>query len=1522
MNRFEAGLASGGAGDQYYYDSFTHQRRWHDIVPGTSRFLDSSFLADPDRVMVQVGGSTASPPPPDGPIYEEPGGGGGGDSFVFDIPASADTAGMSRVNLEACALEIGGAYVVDTAEGPRLRLERPIDVLCSDTGEIRGVRMPVSLSDDVEKHNYMDASTNPEDVRLDMLMRAGTSVPWEDTLMPESGFVDAMLAEEAELEAAANAANSSRRSRRKRASGRGVTAAAATTRTAVGTSYRELSNIESSVTARRRALIARRLLPSGERARTGEALAVNHTLDTILATGVADIMPLLVTAVGERAHYQSALRNFAARPFFFVDQADDVTLASGTVTFSEEGGAVAKSKSGRPTVFRPGKGRQRTSKREALKRAVKERTTLARFGNSGSVGKHAVPAPLKSMYVKNNKRRGKDRASSLMRHQEAVVRQSITAEQEAEGAIHLRRYMSDAGVQCATTAVAKLPTAGEWIEHNTAHHYKVPSDAHSRHKSRDQRPFTGKPRFEIRKINPYVCEESGHFREDTPPVQVYRMLERDLGLTLPEAVEWFPDWVAGEFSRHVRPWLCEGVEYQAYTWYPVRLHDNNNIIAGYSIYCTLVSRIHALDEMQRRANVHHKLRVQLCLWQDTHQLLALFMETTGFFHDDQLRAPADFAYIQAAVRRGRTEGEGEAAEEEEEEELPEWAGRFRSLLDEALEDDTAGPTYADVFRPSLAHIMHEGELPDLSKPMMYVPFWQETEDKHSGILDLDVELMMEIIGKALPRPQQSRDMYQITARRIDRYARYKDCITRWLAMSQMGLYESTGARVISNFYVRHEVYRTLSFTPTSPSDLARWMNGFECEDLSRENLARSARGRGSGGSSNSGGGGGRRNASVGDPVTGLTEDGRFSSKLAPVYAVTSDWESGEVERVETRGMYEINPKLLVGNNEPKARAGFCNMTSHTQFMITEFLVMLINANPGMRDALGRFYAFEDVYGEMVEDMDNIRRIYNAFFVADAMPEHVRHSYADYAPAGGQRPLLGGRSYLRAMVRTFVPYLDWACMDECVSLMSEPRRNLTFQQSIMPSGVVGDTLWNARTMILAEALLYCCRKRTLPLWSCYMQVPFRRHALAQFTEIEVRVGKRGGKELADMIAAERAIPKKHREKIDHVITYVLGHGRPRKTPSYEWMAAAFDLTMRPLLFLALTERHYREENFSKTVANTIRRIYETFPREFQYVKYFLRTLEREASIFVYDLPRSVTVQQARTLHESHALVARGEPLPANADLAWYCPAHLDFKHPLADEHPDTPFHRGTVHTVVCPWTYELLCKFENIATSSRKRGRPEDAAGEEEDEDGDSVVRRVYTNHDSNLETQACARLRLRRVHMLGKVLRLKHDFFVACPFCWTYTFLSLDKFNTRLGFACPSCASAINRNVSYRIEDYYRFRCVQCTDTALYKVNQVHRHVVYDDTRKDRAPYYRVAYFCRTHNRRFIGESATTTSLSNIQMYLGRRVYPKRIQNERGEWDYIFIAEASLERCMRALLDVAQKVARRKRREADDAAAL
>ena len=1564
MNRFEAGLAAGGAGDQYYYDSFLYQRHWYDIVPDPSRFLDSIALADPDRVMIQA---ADLPTPPDGPVYEEPVG-GGGSSLVFDMNLGPEAAGMSRVDLEACAREIGGAYVVDDADGPRLRLERPLDVLCSADGEVRGVHMPVSLGaektpeeEERQDHSYMDASTNPEDVRLDMLMRAGTSVPWEDAIMPEAAFVEAMLAEEAEIESAATAASSMRRNRRRRTAGRGVTAAAATTKSSVGTSHRELASIQSSITERRAALTARRKFQDVPTARReGEALDVNHAFDTILSMGISSAAPVLAMPVGDRSHYQSVLRSFAARPFFFVST--DEEGSSNTVVeevidqanvFEEpapkQRSRRSKKKKKRAGTtegsarFRVGTGRQKISKADAVARDVKNRTSSARFGNNmrdtpmarrraalraaetptpaGLVTK-PTPHSLKSMYVKNNKRRGKDRASSLMRHQEAVVRQNISAEHEAEGVAHLRRYMNDAGVRCATSTPAsatKLPYAGEWLENNTDHHYKVPTDVHSRHKSKDQRAFTGKPRFEIRKINPYVREESGGFRSDTPPVQVYTMLEEDLGLTRAAALEWFPRWVAAEFEGQVRPWLCEGVDYEAYTWYPVRLHDQVDLSA-YSIYCTLVSRIHALDEMQRRPGVHHKLRVQLCLWQDTHQLLALFMEATGFFRDDQLRTPADFAYIlEDAVRAPEPPVTRDR-------DGPEWLHRYTSLLEEVVaeaeegeyEEDESGPTYADVFRPSLAHVMHEGELPDLTKVMMYVSLWQDTEDSHSGILDLDVELLMETIGKALPRPQQSRDMYQITARRIDSYARYKDCITRWLAMSQMGLYESTGARVVSNFYVRHEVYRSLSFTPTSPADLARWMNGFECEDLSRENMARSMRGRGSGsGNTNS-----RRSASTRDPATGLTKDGRFSGKLPPVYAVTSDWEgASEVERVETRGMCEINPKLLVGNNEPKARAGFCNMTSHTQFMITEYLVMLIRANPGMHDALCRLYAFEDVYGEMVEDMDNVRRIYNAFFVDEEMPAHVkgRDVYAEYAPAGGERPLLGGRAYLRAMVNTFVPYLDWSCMDECAQLMAEPRRNRTFQSSIMPSGVVGDTLWNARTMILAEALLYCCRKRTLPLWSCYMKVPFRRHALAQFTKIEVRVGKRGGSELEALIAEERAMPAEHRAVIDRVIRYVLGHGRPRKTPSYEWMVAAFDLTMHPILFLALTELHYREENFSKTVANVILRIYETFPREFQYIKYFLRTLEREASVFVYDLPRSVTIQQAHALHESHALVARGQPLPPNADLAWYCPAHLDFKHPLADEHPDTPFHRGTVHTVVCPWTYELLCKFENITTSSRKRGSGDTGNGGG-DGDEDSVVRRVYTNHNDNLEMQACARLRLRQVHMLGKVLRLKHDFFVACPFCWTYTFLSLDKFNTRLGFACPSCAAIINRDVSYRLEDYYRFRCVQCTDSALYKVNQVYRHVVYDDTRKDRAPFWRIAYFCRAHNRRFIGESATTTSLSNIQLYLARRVYPKRVQNERGEWDHIFMPEASLERYTRAVLNVIQKAARRKRRLAEQRA--
>lgn len=127
-----------------------------------------------------------------------------------------------------------------------------------------------------------------------------------------------------------------------------------------------------------------------------------------------------------------------------------------------------------------------------------------------------------------------------------------------------------------------------------------------------------------------------------------------------------------------------------------------------------------------------------------------------------------------------------------------------------------------------------------------------------------------------------------------------------------------------------------------------------------------------------------------------------------------------------------------------------------------------------------------------------------------------------------------------------------------------------------------------------------------------------------------------------------------------------------------------------------------------------------------------------------------------------------------------------------------------------------------------------------------VFRHIYAQLKAKRAQAICMMTPLRKVSMLGKVLVINQDFFMACPHCWTMTSLEITKFNTLQGFACPLCSVYLNiEEVEQR--DAYRFLCEFCSANQLYRSIHLHRKEVLDDTNPSIVPYIRPVYICEKH---------------------------------------------------------------------------
>lgn len=1052
-------------------------------------------------------------------------------------------------------------------------------------------------------------------------------------------------------------------------------------------------------------------------------------------------------------------------------------------------------------------------------------------------------------------------------------------------------------------AVPAAPLAKDWIQNNTADHYQHPHAAESSHSFKDQKPFEGTPMDPIPKLRPYIIEESGFYRRDTPPVIVRRLMGE----------EFLPDWLAKDFRSQVRAWLSHGPEYHGYVWYPVRLYAATRL-EDYTIYCTVVSRLHGLEELMQTPGLPMKARRQLALWQDTHQLLALVMEKTGFFTDEEIRGVADFGRFN-----------------EEDEEL-----FHRFLLDDILADyglrDPGAPvtlSYYDVFEPSLRHVVHQGELPDLTKPFTHIQSWTDEEIRHHEVLDEDLICLMDLFRKAPPRPQQSRDMYQILARRVYNYPRIWNCVTRMLFCSLGGLYEDIDSRVVANFYVRHELYRSFCLEPTGPDQLATWLYGFQCPDLLDRNNA-------------VGESAAAENLSFKTTIPSKTKKGAGKVRVSKTARVVRDWrDPNSAFVIDTADLSEVPPLILVGNSKKQAAEGYCNMTSLCQFVLNEYITLLTHLSPGMHRVLQDLYWYREVHDSMTSAMDMVRSMFNSLYTPSTLPEFARDPSADQAVVrhwiNGMAPPdeedtrkpLAGHRFLSALAGALVPYLRWKKISHLaeVGRMQYPRSD-HFQQLTMPSGACGRAMWSSYFMILVEALLYLKRRASLRYWSRLMKVPFLTCVNQEFTKISVtahrehvKAGEKGFDGFKAMLKAEEEFSEEDRTTIVTVIRGTIDE--VGCDPSYEWMAAVFPrVHLHPILTLRIAEYYYKTEMFTQTVNNVLNRIFEGYPLAFVYLREFFRILQWESAVKVYDLPADVTQAQKKALRASLGLVCKEDPMPADADVAYYCRAHLRFLHRLVDEHPSFVHERGT-SAVFDTTVGRLRCKFDNKDTSTRgrtsglrsamlaaNRGMEDLVREEPVETDG---VRRVYTDHDAKLDMKECVRSELQMVHMIGKVLCLGTDKFVLCPRCAGYTFLSPDKFTTPLGLLCPRCTAFYHSVTSTEIEDYYRYTCCQCSRT-LYRASEVHRYVLLDDTSPTRAPYYRYVYFCRRHNRFFIGTSQDTTSLTLVLYYLNKRVCCKRVRDpETGLWETVFVSDEALNGYTRSLLALANKIAAKER---------
>jgi hypothetical protein len=1014
--------------------------------------------------------------------------------------------------------------------------------------------------------------------------------------------------------------------------------------------------------------------------------------------------------------------------------------------------------------------------------------------------------------------------------------------------------------------------------------------------------FSQKYKFPLRKLCPFtrfVTDKEGGGQQQQlpqgnyipshktglPQVRVWNWVRANTlycsgNKTLPD--DLWPWWVRCSFRKAIRPWLCNGLDFRKYFWYPLDLQkeveEMGASIEDYSIYCTLVSRIHWTN----------------ILFEDSR------------LTDEDLNKP--ISQNQQWVKKP-----------------PETIGELYDYLDEMAdkEDGIIRPetaskpsdipkdiTFFDACVPSLQRVMHQGELPDLSMLLHMIEWWKDTKDTpHDMQLDPDLYLMCDLIKKAGPNPQITRSLFNLCSRRIKFHPRIAEIVRRMLACSMMGYYEDLNGQVVASLFVRIEIYRWLFYHPATASELATFMNGTSRKDVTNSRATKQT--------SN------KNNPTL--KVDPLCLVGQNEDQVKKGFVNYTNWcqfvfneflmmmieqWSGLKESLKLTKWY-LMMKEIYGQGMDRARS-----------ILNHWLLDYSN---------GTFVKSTDDQNKVAcctMQRSNTRVVSAIEHMTSASPtsKHRKQPYLTHAEKNAS--VVSGIDYIQCLCKEYVPWLNWDTLSKASrEIMREGIYSRRFQQTVMTCGILGKLLLHPNVMITIEANLYRERQLSLRYATRNTKMGPIESALEEMTRIQVEViGGEGappnehGYDFPDI--SEMGVPEKDRELMKSAITVyrnLYWHRKvPHPHPSIYWMSKAFGLDMFPLMMLSLAQHYCSNEAFQMPTSTTTRAMAATHPKEFLYVQTFFRYIQQQANYEVYPLPHQVTKQQRAAIRRRYGLATPDDVDPHHEDwsakdevlLQWlsrmyFCAYHLDLKHVLEDEgkmvSPNVR-HHGVTNIVINPDTGEMCCRFREVnynpkrATTTVPHPAPHSPSSTSSDGSNpmDDEKRRIFAHYETKLDTINCLKNPLMFTSGIGFMLRLGNNKYMLCPMCAGFCRVTMEKFDTPRGFLCSRCSTEEKKknpnaylpsSDSKSLKPPQQFHCDKCGINKTYPSQKLAYYRVFDDLILP--PRFRMIFLCEDHNRSFFSMTPDIMVLSNLYLHFGKRLRPTQDNSQPGVWPSI-----------------------------------
>lgn len=970
---------------------------------------------------------------------------------------------------------------------------------------------------------------------------------------------------------------------------------------------------------------------------------------------------------------------------------------------------------------------------------------------------------------------------------------------------------------------------------------------------------------------------------------------------LPQCIVWdylqhseelMPWWVRCSFRQAVRPWLLPAERYDVWLPDDLIVGMDEHQLQNYSIYSTLVSRVHWLQHLyedhDKEERMPRAVRLQLALWIDSHQMLMIFIEETGSYRNQELME--------------------EIGDHDPDPFIENKVG----------EEAARGITWFDLYCPSLRLVMHQGELPDLTCLMPIIKLWKDIPRDLVYSFEEDLRQFADLFSKAIPRPQQSRSMNNICARSVLQYPRIAECFRRMVFCSLGGLYDFPECgKVISHFYVRHELYRWLCMHPVGDDGLGTWFNGFVLEEIK-------------------------------DLIVNHGKKKR-KKKAKPVPPEVAEGLVPPGPGQDPADPYGQPSKILVGYNNYQVSQGYSNMTTFVQFVMNEYLYLLISRLPSLEETMQELHWYRVIQRIYLDACDRMRLLQSQWFeprpiISRMMNEYSVELFDRLEREGPDSDTMSGQEMLACLAKHYTPWLRWQLQEDIADGVDcSDRGGRHFQRYGLPYGSCGHLLWNQRLMTLLETILFLCRHYALKFCSRFMHLTFSETIVEQTGRLHVKqqtAAEAQGLPIAKGLwNSTLDIPESDRCFIDMVVRY-FNVNLPGRQPSYEWMAPIFGLDFYPLLMLRLAEHYYDLEVFRQAAVNVLQAMLTTHPREFFYVQYLMQQIGRADAICVYPLPINVKRQQEEALRRRFegmtgfqvAGQEGSEDLPYLWDVVKYCEQHLDLKHCLVDDHPYKGTQAGVINVVTDPATGGLWCSTNLLKANRAPKLDPspwirragivfdkdnrrlrlnEDGECEDKDPrkrmwsgwlnpppppaavvsngaDARQKARCVFALYAEKTERINCQLYRyIREEHLCGNALRLGNRIHVLCPRCAGITLHQPNKFGNRNhGFLCPTCheeckdgsdaAMVVTKDTSRQL--YYH--CFFCPYDRWVACQKVHRVQMLDDLfiNDQERSRFRWVYFCDKHMPPYLGCNGTSIRLSTAVLVHAKRITPYPIR--------------------------------------------